>query len=552
MAHAVEGTSNEGELESDFENWLRSHGVNAQLTAKITAAFNSIDELRLVDDDQINDVMQELDIKKALQKIKFKYVCGKAKADMIQNVISTVERKAIQEMSQNVKEMEKTLHDGDAIKKNIDDEVVKRTKEIQSTFKRLASILSKREADLLRQLNEIANAHKEKINARQKRMNDDHHNAQTNLMKCRKMIVKATALEDMDEREENVLKMGKTVAEMHENMVQIASDEYTMNVSMDANELIAKINEFGDVRAMCVSVTPALLSIDNATNPIQLKWKLQNIERRENAKNERIKVEWSECDADGNNSNEMKLDFSQSKILSVGKYHAMENQLSIKVANPFEKTKYVFRLFYFDSKRWSQPSNTKAIVNVNKRRQVPNNFVFNTEKHGDDLQFMNGNKVKKINKDAWSTCIFGEEVTDQMCNQYDVYIKWNVQSSSGNFLIGFTSKPCQEAITNWNHLIGNGDNKEHSTGYQVYTGYNDFRLYNKENNGKSCDYKSSNNFKKGDTFRLSFNFSNDQLTLYHNGHKAETLGLKKCKRITAAFSLAYQNEEIEVTKYTFS
>eukprot|EP01084_Bolivina_argentea_P203160 347023_1 len=99
------------------------------------------------------------------------------------------------------------------------------------------------------------------------------------------MIVKATALEDMDEREENILKMGKTVAEMHDNMVQIASDEYTMNVSMNANDLIAKINEFGDVRAMCVSVTPALLSIDNATNPIQLKWKLQNIERRENAKN---------------------------------------------------------------------------------------------------------------------------------------------------------------------------------------------------------------------------------------------------------------------------
>eukprot|EP01083_Nonionella_stella_P136517 415438_1 len=438
MAQAVEGTSNEGE--SEFENWLRSHGVNTQLMAKITAAFASIDELRVIRDDQMNDVIQELEIKKTLNKVKFSYVCGKANADMIQNAPSKVERKAIQEMQQNVKEFEKALHDGDVIKKSIDDEVLERSKEIESTFNRLSSILSKRKADLLRQLNAIANAHKEKINARQKRMNDDHHNAQTNLMKCRKMIVKATALEDMDEREENVLKMGKTVAEMHENMVQIASDEYTMNVSMDANELIAKINEFGDVRAMCVSVTPALLSIDNATNPIQLKWKLQNIERRENAKNEKIKVEWSECDADGNDSNEMKLDFSQSQILSVTKYRAMENELDIKVANPFEKTKYVFRLYYFDSKRWSQPSNTKAIVNVNKRRrQVPNNFVFNTEKHGDDLQFMNGNKVKKINKDAWSTCIFGEEVTDQMCNQYDVYIKWNVQSrNNAQFFIGFT------------------------------------------------------------------------------------------------------------------
>eukprot|EP01083_Nonionella_stella_P056821 149437_1 len=549
MALAVEGTSTEGE--SEFNNWLRSHGANSQLIAKITAAFNSIDELRLVEDDQMNDVMQELNIKKALQKIKFKYVCGKAKADMTQNAPSKVERKAIQEMQQNVKGFEKALHDGDVIKKSIDDEVLERSKEIESTFNRLSSILSKRKADLLRQLNAIANAHKEKISARQKPMNDEHHSAQTSLMKCRKMIGKATALKDMDEREENILKMAKTIAEMHENMVQISSDEYRMNVSMNTNELISKINEFGDV-SVCVNVTPELLSIDNATNPIKLKWKLKKIERRENEKNEKIKVEWSECDADGNDSNEMKLDFSQSQILSVTKYRAMENELDIKVANPFEKTKYVFRLFYFDSKRWSQPSNTKSIVNVNKRRQVPNNFVFNTEKHGDDLQFMNGNKVKKINKDAWSTCIFGEEVTDQMCNQYDVYIKWNVQSSSGNFLIGFTSKPCQEAITNWNHLIGNGDNKEHSTGYQVYTGYNDFRLYNKENNGKSCDYKSSNNFKKGDTFRLSFNFSNDQLTLYHNGHKAETLGLKKCKRITAAFSLAYQNEEIEVTKYTFS
>eukprot|EP01084_Bolivina_argentea_P101680 182262_1 len=202
--------------------------------------------------------------------------------------------------------------------------------------------------------------------------------------------------------------MAKTIAEMHENMVQIARDEYRMNVSMNTNELISKINEFGDV-SVCVNATPELLSIDNATNPIKLKWKLKKIERRENEKNEKIKVEWSECDADGNDSNEMKLDFSQSQILSVTKYRAMENELDIKVANPFEKTKYVFRLFYFDSKRWSQPSNTKSIVNVNKRRQVPNNFVFNTEKHGGDFQFMNGNKVKKINKGAWSTCIFGEE-----------------------------------------------------------------------------------------------------------------------------------------------
>ena len=48
-------------------------------------------------------------------------------------------------------------------------------------------------------------------------------------------------------------------------------------------------------------------------------------------------------------------------------------------------------------------------------------------------------------------------------------------------------------------------------------------------------------------YRLSFDFENMELTIYHNGFKADTLRLES-KALTPAISLRYKYEQIEIIK----
>eukprot|EP01083_Nonionella_stella_P281327 957227_1 len=191
--------------------------------------------------------------------------------------------------------------------------------------------------------------------------------------------------------------------------------------------------------------------------------------------------------------------------------------------------------------------------------QTRPDFVFSFNR-GDGLQILNRFMVQRrlLIGGGVATCIFGREVTDQLCTQYDIYIKWHTQSIFTNgirnrycFYLGFIASQIQ----NWNAHVG--VNKEYSTGWVVDSGRNVFgRVTGNDKNvvdfPRYPKYKAALKFGKYDTFRLSFNFNDDTVWLYHNEHQAEWMTLKRRKGITVEFALWYENEGIEVTKYKFS
>ena len=171
-------------------------------------------------------------------------------------------------------------------------------------------------------------------------------------------------------------------------------------------------------------------------------------------------------------------------------------------------------------------------------------FKFNIYNHGKGLQFINDQTVRKINSQT-STCIFGEEITNKKCKGFDLYIQWKVCKES--FFMGYITSSLKESIKDSTNWLGHGENKKNSVGIEVYKEYNNFTLSDSYNDYKMLNYSALDNFKQGDIFRLSFDFKDMTLVIYHNGFKADTLKLKT-KSLTPAISLRYRNEEIEIIK----
>ena len=172
-------------------------------------------------------------------------------------------------------------------------------------------------------------------------------------------------------------------------------------------------------------------------------------------------------------------------------------------------------------------------------------FKFNIYDHGEGLYFMNSQTVQKLRHSQTSTCIFGEEITSTKCIGFDLYIKWVVCKES--FFMGYITSTLDKSITDPTKWLGHGKNKHNSVGIEVYKEYNNFTLSDKYSHYKMLNYSATDNFKQGDIFRLSFDFQNMELIIYHNGFKADTLTLES-KALTPAISLRYKYEQIEIVK----
>ena len=114
--------------------------------------------------------------------------------------------------------------------------------------------------------------------------------------------------------------------------------------------------------------------------------------------------------------------------------------------------------------------------------------------------------------------------------------------------MGFITSSIEDSIKNWNHEIGDYDNKQHSMGIYVNKYSKSFRIYWKEDYNRKLTYISTENYKKNDKFMLSFNFGDDKVTIHHNDTLADTFSLANNKMIIPAFSLRSQ-EEIEIIKW---
>eukprot|EP01084_Bolivina_argentea_P054610 100146_1 len=180
-------------------------------------------------------------------------------------------------------------------------------------------------------------------------------------------------------------------------------------------------------------------------------------------------------------------------------------------------------------------------------------LVFNSQNVGNDLQFYpknNENIVKKITRtDHWSTCVFGEEIDNTMCNKFNIYVKY--KKGCGDFMMGYLTSNIENSVINWNCHLGYYTNKFNSVGYECHSKLNYF-IRHLAGNKKSLSYKAPNNFKEGDTFQFSFNFRNNKLIIYHNEIKAVTNKLlNKTKQFTFAICMNGIDQQIEITHYEF-
>ena len=162
-------------------------------------------------------------------------------------------------------------------------------------------------------------------------------------------------------------------------------------------------------------------------------------------------------------------------------------------------------------------------------------------------------KIVRVKKsiDGWQTCLFGQQIEKKYCNQFDIYIKWN--SGIYAFFMGYITSTISESIGRWNSALGQHENKSNSVGIFVSNSNKILWRHDKHPivSPQQLKYESQTEFDKNDIFRLSFNFKNDVVNIYHNDNYVDNIPLYGCTVITPAFALQSVNEELEIVKWSF-
>ena len=135
------------------------------------------------------------------------------------------------------------------------------------------------------------------------------------------------------------------------------------------------------------------------------------------------------------------------------------------------------------------------------------------------------------------------------CKKYTLYFKWTY--CVDHFFFGYITSSITESIKSWTGYMGHRMNKENSVGIFVSKSNTYLYIHDKHNDYKNIGPSLSNHFKKGDIFKMEFNFTNNEVNLYCNELSVGQIPLKDFQSITAAFSLGYKHEEIQITKWEF-
>ena len=103
-----------------------------------------------------------------------------------------------------------------------------------------------------------------------------------------------------------------------------------------------------------------------------------------------------------------------------------------------------------------------------------------------------------------------------------------------------------------NFYLGNGSLRDCSLGIVIgNNGYKYFLFHGIHYNNITEKYKSNENFKDDDEFCMSFNFIKNELNIFHNGCKTETLSLNNYENIIPALTLHEIGDRLEITKWQF-
>eukprot|EP00483_Globobulimina_turgida_P008255 UN08271 len=89
--------------------------------------------------------------------------------------------------------------------------------------------------------------------------------------------------------------------------------------------------------------------------------------------------------------------------------------------------------------------------------------------HGKHIHYLSDTIVTKAapasGPSGWSTCIFGEEVTQKQCSVFNIDIKW--KKCVTEFIMGYITSSIEQSIKDWNEFLGTAPNLEHCNGIFV-------------------------------------------------------------------------------------
>eukprot|EP01084_Bolivina_argentea_P210663 358481_1 len=166
------------------------------------------------------------------------------------------------------------------------------------------------------------------------------------------------------------------------------------------------------------------------------------------------------------------------------------------------------------------------------------NFKFrvntNDSNYAQNLQFINGRIVKQTDwnqNSAYSVCIIDTEINANICNSFELHIKWNT-AVSGFYIGYFSSTTARYTMETMNRCVC------------VSKWERSFSTFSKF---KHKGYISLEKFTEGDRFTILFDFNQNHYKIYHNNLFAVQEKLQH-KSIIPAFALRYKHSEIEIIR----
>ena len=171
-----------------------------------------------------------------------------------------------------------------------------------------------------------------------------------------------------------------------------------------------------------------------------------------------------------------------------------------------------------------------------------------------ELLFLSDTIVSaRTDRDGWSTCIFGNEITPEICSEYSITIKW--KKANRYFYMGWIQCLLDEYMERYSANVALGHSKRKScdsVGIYVYKNCQDLWIYMNGKVSIRTDEIEGVYYKQGSEFRMIFNFEKDNVIICHNEREIHKMSLEGIKVFIPAFSFFTIGEEIEVTNVCYS
>ena len=178
-------------------------------------------------------------------------------------------------------------------------------------------------------------------------------------------------------------------------------------------------------------------------------------------------------------------------------------------------------------------------------------FMFNLNQCGDNLKFSaDGQSVQKLNDNGWSTAIYGSVITNEICDMFEICFKCGTGKDRVNHIFGYIPDLELMKKVDWNDAIGAGSNEKYSIGILAH--YDTFILFDEPG---GCPWRyieyETDEFESSDTWRVSFSFVENVMSIYHNDNLVEKVSLNGFKSIIPVFCLELENDTFNIINYAF-